>query len=473
MTGARSHEAGSRPAPSSWRLAILSPQQAFTPVAIVGAGFSGTILAAQLARHGISSVLVEARADGGSGTAYSTDEPAHLLNVPAEGMSAWPDEPKDFARAWAGPGGDKAGFAPRLVYGRYLRAILDRTVKSGWTRLVRATATAAERSGDGWLLRLDGGTTIRAFHLVLATGNEAPRRPTWAGALDERFVADPWSTDARRAIARVAQSGGDVLVAGTGLTMIDAVLSLESAGHRGRIMAVSRRGLLPRSHAGFTAAPVEAGELPEPRITALTRWLRERAAEVGWIAAVNALRPHSQALWRRLDTTEKRRFLRHARPWWDVHRHRIAPEVAARIEALIEAGRLEVIAGRIVEAGNGSVRIARRGAGGARQWRAFELVLNCTGPLGTISETANPLLRQLIGDGYVTPDALGLGVALGEGSRAKGHPDLWAIGPLARGEHWEITAVPDIRVQAAGIAEAIAAGELAREPAEELRCSTG
>src|SRR5262249_5437771 len=137
---------------------------------------------------------------------------------------------------------------------------------------------------------------------------------------------------------------------GTGLTMVDLVLSLDSAGHRGRTVALSRRGLVPRSHADFEPAPVEREEIPEGKVCPLWRWLRQRSAQVGWRAAIDSLRPHSHLVWQSLDDEQQRRFLRHARPWWDVHRHRIAPEVARTIHRLIAEDRLQVIAGRIVSA---------------------------------------------------------------------------------------------------------------------------
>ena len=132
--------------------------------------------------------------------------------------------------------------------------------------------------------------------------------------------------------------------------MIDLVLSLDAAGYQGRIVALSRRGLIPRGHADFEPAPVEQQEVPAGSVRALWRWLRRRGAEVGWRAAVDSLRPYSHPLWQSLDGEQQRRFLRHARPWWDVHRHRIAPEVAATVARMVGEGRLEVIAGRIVAA---------------------------------------------------------------------------------------------------------------------------
>jgi uncharacterized NAD(P)/FAD-binding protein YdhS len=191
----------------------------------------------------------------------------------------------------------------------------------------------------------------------------------------------------------------------------------------------------------------------------LWRWLRRRSAEVGWRAAVDSLRPYSQQLWQSLDGEQQRRFLRHGRPWWDVHRHRIAPQVAATLARLIGEGRLEVVAGRILSARETDktleVQFRRRGAQ-APQTATFAYAFNCTGPLHAIARTADPLLRSLFDAGAVRPDHLGLGLDVDERSRAAGGERLWGLGPLTKGRYWEIIAVPDIRDQAAAVAEDIA-----------------
>ena len=427
------------------------------PVAIVGGGASGTILAVQLARRGIESALIDGSGRAGRGVAYSTTEPAHLLNVRAEGMSALAGEPGHFTERFKAEGGDARGFAERRLFGRYLGELLDQAVGRGGTDVVHATAVSAGQSNGRWCVGLDEGSTIEADALVLAIGNQEPETlGAFAGA-GERYIANPWGAEAQAAVAELAASGGDALLIGTGLTMVDLVLSLDAAGHRGGILALSRRGQIPRAHADFVPAPAEATEVPHGRLSAMWRWLRRRSAEVGWRAAVDSLRPHSQNLWQSLDANEQRRFLRHARPWWDVHRHRIAPEVAATVARLIAEGRLQVIAGRVTSAAETreaiEVELRRRGASHAER-RNFAYAFNCTGPLHSIERTRDPLLKSLLQAAEVRPDQLGLGLHVDEQSRAGER--LWALGPLTKGRFWEIIAVPDIREQAAAVADDIA-----------------
>ncbi|QNP46348.1 FAD/NAD(P)-binding protein [Sphingomonas sediminicola] len=217
------------------------------PVAIVGGGFSGTMVAAHLARKGIESVLIDGAGRAGHGVAYSTREPAHVLNVRAEVMSAWAHDLDHFVRVAEADGGHRRDFVQRQQFGRYLRGILKDTIDSGCLRLVERQAVEAEPGEDGWTLQLDNGEELRASGLVLAIGNQPPE-PLPFGRDSSRVIHNPWSGDAQAAVEDLAASNEDVLLVGTGLTMVDAVLSLDAAGHRGRIVALSRRGLIPRGH---------------------------------------------------------------------------------------------------------------------------------------------------------------------------------------------------------------------------------
>jgi uncharacterized NAD(P)/FAD-binding protein YdhS len=429
-------------------------------VIIVGGGFSGTMLAAELARKGIASTLVEGRGRAGQGTAYSTDEVAHLLNVPAGRMGAWADQPEHFAAEVAADGYEPQDFVPRRRYGEYLRKILQEATASGRVRVVHQDAVAAEHGADGWTVRLADGSRVIGRALALTQGNQAPQTLPFArGISPEQFVNDPWSEEGRAAIFKAAASGGDVLLVGTGLTMVDMVLTLDEARLRGRIVALSRRGLIPRAHADHGTAPVNLEDLPKGSLKRMWRWLLDHGAAVGWRAAVDSLRPHSQALWQSWSSSEQRRFLRHARPWWDVHRHRIAPEVSGRLKRLVQLGKVEIVAGRVTDMWVKDhlldVSIRRRGKRQADDHK-FVLAINCTGPLGSISQTRDPLLKGLFEAGQARPDPLDIGLEVDDQSRVQGGERLWALGPLTKGKWWEITAVPDIRGQVAGVAQEIA-----------------
>jgi uncharacterized NAD(P)/FAD-binding protein YdhS len=427
------------------------------PVAIVGGGFSGTMVAAQLARKGIECVLIEGGCRVGRGIAYSTAEPTHVLNVCAESMSAWADDPEHFARWFETQGGEGSDFAQRRLFGQYLDAVLGEAKATGKVRLVERKAVAAEPNGSGWVVKLADGEKLAASAVVLATGNQPPDPLPMSDFA--RFIGNPWSAEAHDAIDEAAASDADVLIIGTGLTMIDTVLSLDAAGHQGRIVALSRRGQLPHAHADHVPAPVELDEVPLGSARKMLRWLRKRSAQVGWRATIDALRPHSHAVWQALPLEEQRRFMRHARPWWDVRRHRIAPEVSQRLHQLIAERRLQIVAGGLTEVREDGdtldVRISPRG--GDREMRlSVAFAFNSTGPLHAMGRTKDSMLRQMLDDGLIRPDALGIGLEVDERSRVAGSERAWAMGPLTKGRYWEIIAVPDISGQAAAVADDIA-----------------
>lgn len=413
------------------------------------------MVAANLARRGIVSIVIEANGRAGQGTAFSTSDPAHLLNIRADNMGAWADAPDHFARR---EGVAESAYAERRQFGRYLRSILDEAVSSGKAEVVEGRATGARRSSGGWLIDLANGETIEAAGLVLALGNQPPGQLPQLEGVGDRVIDDPWSDRARDAIADVVATQSDVLILGTSLTMVDVALSLFFAGHRGKILALSRRGKVPLGQQMQRAPAFEPEELPQPSVRSIARWLRKNGEEFGWRAAVDSLRPHSHRLWQAMPLSEKRRFLRLGRPWWDIHRHRIAPAVAQQVQQLTESGQLDVAAGRLLKVSQSGdcveVTYRRRGRDEPEPARRFSYIFNCTGPLGEISRTRDPLLRQLLDAGEAQADELSIGLAVDAQSRVSER--LWALGSLTKGRYWEMIAVPDIRHQAAAVAEDIA-----------------
>jgi uncharacterized NAD(P)/FAD-binding protein YdhS len=383
------------------------------------------------------------------------------LNVRAANMSALPDDPDHFLR-WLGDAGAGPRFVPRQTYGAYISGLLDegRDAAPDRLRLMQAEVVGLTRSGKQLRVALEHGPELDASTVVLAMGNLPPSRP---GALarphtDHRiYVEDPWGPQLLSGLDPDAR----LLLLGTGLTAIDVALLLDEAGHRGRVVALSRRGLLPRTHAD-TETPPPLEKPPEPSVRAIVRQLRQSAARIGWRGAIDQLRPHSQLLWQRMPHSERCRFLRHARPWWDVHRHRMAPTVAERIEKLQRQGRLEVIRGRVghLDATDAGALVSVDLHRGGSMQLQVDRIVNCTGP-GDVRGCRDPLMTCLLGEGLARPDPLGLGLDTDHVGRVRDasglvQPDLFAVGPLTRGTFWEITAVPDIRRQVWAVARRLA-----------------
>ncbi len=435
-------------------------------VAIIGGGFSGTMLAVQLLRRGDTRVtLIEPSGKPGRGLAYGAAHAIHLLNVRAGGMSAYPDDPGHFAR-WleARGGGDAATFAPRLLYAEYVQEQLREAVAgaAGKLTLIEDAASDVAATAAGATISLVGGGRVEADAAALAVGNSPPKPPRMlaeAGLPPERFFADPWLPGAADGLA----SDDQVLVIGTGLTMVDLVLLLDQRGFTGPILAVSRRGLLPRAHAAGPP-PQPRSEVPTTIASALLREVRDQGKSAGWRQAVDALRPVTQDLWRTATPDVRGRFLRHLRPWWDVHRHRIAPEIHDRLQAMMDSGQLRVAAGKLASAENrpDGVDVAWRARGAAEvEHVTVARIVNCTGPEADLRGSSDPLLRALVQAGTIRPDPLGIGIDVDSESRViaadgQAQQRLFAVGPITRGTFWEIVAVPDIRTQVAGVASRLA-----------------
>jgi uncharacterized NAD(P)/FAD-binding protein YdhS len=425
-------------------------------VAVIGAGASGTLQALHLARAGARPLLIERGPRPGRGVAYGTTRPEHLLNVPARRMSAFPDEIGHFSRWWADRTDQAAteeDYAPRMVYGDYLTELLAEAE----VQVVRGEAVDIE---DGAVLLADG-QRLAADAMVLAPGNFPPATPRGidVASLGASWVDDPWSG------ALEGLGPKDIVfLLGTGLTAVDVALTLEATGFRGRIVALSRRGLAPRSH-GLREPMVAAREDLVPDCIAMLKRVRARTGEVGWRSAVHELRTVTQWLWAAADETQRRRFLRHLRPWWDVHRHKVAPAVGATIERMRAEARLAVAAGRLLSVtpveGRAELSFRLRGQAEAERLRVARIV-NCTGPENDIARAGEPLLDALLAKGAIRQDALRIGVDVDEDCRAIGadgqaSETLSVIGPVTRGTFWESVAVPDIKVQAAKVAARLTA----------------
>lgn len=444
-----------------------------TDVAVIGSGVSAVALSLNLVELLPPTArvsLVGAENKRGRGVAYSTAEDCYLLNVPAERMSLFAERPDHFVQWLAENGHSSAGndFVRRRVYGDYiadcLAAVLMRTGNRAALTLVDADACSVEAVQDGRLLfGLSDGSRLSATVSALCTGAGSRRLPLSEKMAppeaDPFLVQNPWADAWWERLPPKA----DVLFVGTGLTMVDQCLLLKRRGFQGTIHAVSRHGLLPQAHRLRRAGPLSSalvagqGEVSEM----LSTLRREADAADDWRAVMDGLRPVTQALWKGWTFDQRSRFLRHAASFWNAHRHRMAPAVAAEIEALCQSGQLMLHRGRLEGLQPAEGRITAEVRNRESLTVRADLVVNCTG-FDRCMIDSSPFLTSLAEHGLVQPGPHGLGIDVDESSAARlatgeGNARLYALGALTAGRHWEITAVPDIRLQARSVAERIAA----------------
>jgi uncharacterized NAD(P)/FAD-binding protein YdhS len=454
-------------------------------VLIVGGGFSGTMLAVQLLRRttALSIAVMDRGGLPGRGVAYSSPHRFHLLNVPAGQMAAFPGDPEDFLR-WARSNYDVSiksrSFLPRAVYGQYLGSVVDRTLaEKGRERFqwIQDEALSMQRRRSGVALQRKNlaSPELLARAVVLATGNfppGAPRIPGLAvsnsagggigGSLGSSlYVQFAWAAHALENLPR----DGSVLLLGSGLTSIDMIMALKSKAFRGTIHVLSREGLIPSRHQPIQAWPLFWNDNSPQTVRGLVRLIREQvdlAAEQGidWRSVVDSLRPVTPQIWQSLPVSEQRRFLRHVRPYWDIHRHRLAPEIADIFADMEAEGQIRFHTGRIMcyaeDRNLGEIVYQERGTSTEKRLHAHR-VINCTGSETDCRRIDDSLIVSLFAQGLAHPDALFLGLdvdAHGALIDYEGKPSrsLFTIGPTRKGQLWETTAVPEIRQQAEQLA---------------------
>ena len=433
---------------------------------VVGGGASGVLMALHLLRNAPSTrvVLIEKTDLLGCGVAYGTRDPAHLLNTRVSNMSAFTDEPGHFLawlRATVDPTACPYSFVSRSIYGRYLAETLASTEGRDRLTCLRGEVVRLAPQEPGVSVHLSDGRRVSARVAVLATGHALP------DADPDGALALPWGERTQ------PDPDAEVLIVGTGLTMVDQVLSLLDAGHRGRITAVSRRGLLPQPHADAAPAMIDERDLPlGSSVSALMRWLRQRVTDTeaqggNWRSVVDGLRPHVQRLWQAMGPDTRARFLRHACSMWEVHRHRLPPCSAERLAVARAEGRVVLQRAAFLGArrqADGSVHARLRPPGGGEQHHRFHHVIDCRGIRRDPERHAAPVIRQMIADGLARVDPLRLGIVVDRHARVLRPdgtvlPGVVAIGPVSRAAFWEITAIPDIRQQAAWLSEFLAERE--------------
>jgi uncharacterized NAD(P)/FAD-binding protein YdhS len=441
-------------------------------IIIVGGGASGVLLAAHLLRDpdaDIRVTLIEKRPAFGQGLAYSTTLEDHVLNVSAFGMSAYADDPEHFWR-WLEDTGHapdrnpRKVFVPRHLYADYLAGILHdlRAAEgpSGRLHTLTEECVSLATTPSGVAVNLANGASLVGHVAVLAVGHEEQPLIGRDIAVRPGSEADtPLDPDAA------------VLILGTGLSMVDAWIALVARGHRGPVIALSRRGLIPSVQRKGNPIRLDSADVPlGTELSYFVRWFRDlvRSTERAggdWRDVVDGIRPFNQRIWRSWPASAKRRFIEHTRAWWDIHRHRMPPTLHERMSQAVENGALELVAGKFLGArhdGNAiDATIRRRGAAGTETLRIGR-IYDCTGITADLTTGTNPVVRSLIDRGLARPDPLHIGLDVTEACaivKADGQPSerLYAIGPLTRGAFFEIEAIPDIRVQCATLARNLAA----------------
>lgn len=447
-------------------------------IIIVGGGLSGTLLALQLAgkKNADEIIMLEKNPELlGRGIAYHYDFTHQPLNVVAAGMSLFPDQPNHFVE-WLQansfrynhllPSVSPKTFVPRKIFGDYIVEHLRKAHhENAATFQIRIDEVLGiSRKGNKMEARLESGITLEADHIILALGNFAPADlfpDNDAVTNAPGYFANPWTDQV------YSHLSGDekILLVGTGLTAVDVVLGLRSRNFKGKISMLSRRGKLPLPHdLSHPAAELADPGYLSPRDAFF--WLKgeiRKRKNIPWPSVMDGIRPLTQEIWKRWSWDEKKYFLKRLRPIWEVVRHRIPAQSSTMLAELENAGQLTIGKAKIDSAKLHSqgIEVTWTDSSGVHS-DVFRKVVNCTGPESNYRKVKLPILANLIDQGMLVNDPLGLGIlCTPEGkildTAGKVVDGLWCIGPMRKAVLWETTAIRELRLQAKEVAETITA----------------
>jgi uncharacterized NAD(P)/FAD-binding protein YdhS len=437
-----------------------------TKISIIGGGLSGITAALHLIKQRKNSLeitLFEKKSEKlCRGVAYSSQLPYQLLNVPVKSMSLFSDEPNHFLE-WLNSKNISAtadDFVSRKTYGDYVEEVFNSTLKQLNNHAI--TIVSEEVSEINFNeLTTTSGKHFSFDKVIICSGNFPPydvAGVTQNVLNNSSYIRNPWSGEY---IEKVGVND-TVFIAGTGLTMVDQVMSLEeNSNYKGKIITLSRRGFLPLPH--DKAPKYQLSYLPnfsELSMYDAYYWFKneiKKAEQQGanFRSVFDAIRPHIPDIWMSLSSKDKAIFLRHIRPFWEVHRHRIPKPSYDYLQSLIKSGRLVLMAGRIryIEVENNDFIIHHTPKGKVltekinAQW-----IVNCIGPQSDHKKINSPLYQNLLKTGKAVTDDLGLGIKISKKLNlisADGtiHQNIFVIGPPTKGTFWESTALNEIRIQ--------------------------
>ena len=438
-------------------------------ITIIGGGASGTLTAANLLKlaeeRPIHVDLVEKRSRIGRGVAFGTTRDAHLLNVPAGRMGAFPDDVGGF-HAWLVANGhdfDDHAFVPRRIFGAYLRDTFESAAAKTDATIELHDDEAVDLSVDdsSAQVMLRSGEILQTDKVVLAFGNFAPPDPS---VVDKTFVTspryfkDPWNDELYSSL----KPDDEVFVIGTGLSMVDVAIQLNASGHRGKISAISTKGLLPTVHELGHTYPAFNDEIDgATRITDVFKTVRKHTENAkdgsNWRAVIDSLRPATQKLWLDLPLAEKKYFKQHLSRYWNIARHRVPPEANAILRQMQADGRLEILAGRLRDIRHDDRFSVIYSNLGVEYVQSADVLVNCIGSETNFSRIDSEFVRNLIARRHIRNDELDLGIMASPDGRVFGKNDeysdiVWTLGTALKGTLWETTAIPEIRTQARELA---------------------
>lgn len=457
-------------------------------IAIIGGGFSALSLSHQIISKSntpLTLYICEQSSHIGLGTAYSTPYPWHLLNVRAAQMGIDSDNPGGFYEwlqnnediwrsadpAFQKLAFDKETFLPRKLYGVYLSSLLKdikniaKSKNIHFETINKSVTDILESSERTLDIIFSDKRDLKVDKVILATGVQSIKDLSFATS-SKRYIPNLWKLEKQDLTNQISNSTKDSVffIIGTGLTMVDMLSSLDNLNYQGKIIALSRHGYLPETHVEKHLTPlgnldmILAPKRLSDKLKAFRNELKSIKKDGGhWVQLFETIRPVTPQLWKQLSLQDKKRFLKYCLPLWNKHRHRMPASSKGLIDDLIQKDRLKILSGKIIEIADKNILEVRYKHDESIQTVQTDLIYNCTGPDYNLKQSKSPLIQNLLNQGWITPDSLGLGIKCDSNLKTESpySKKIYVMGALLFGENFETTAVPDIRIHAQKIASHI------------------
>jgi uncharacterized NAD(P)/FAD-binding protein YdhS len=432
-------------------------------IAIIGGGISGTLTVLQIIKQSQNPITIfwfDTQNKFGKGYAYNTFDESHLLNVRANNMSVFPDEPnhfiewlKQFHKQYT-----SKDFVPRKLFGEYVLQTFELLQNSNSIvklHLITEEVKSIRKTNPDFEIKTHQHYQVQK--VILAFGNFLPAHPR---TISKEYISSKnyFQNAFNVQLTSQIQSCDNITIIGSGLTMIDMIVSLSHFNYKGKINVISPHAYIPQAHQ----------ENPLPSVTPfieknktysllevlslVNKQLKKAKKEnLSLHSVVDSMRPFLQNLWLNFSVEEKKQFLRHLRHKWGVARHRAPAQSMAIFNELKSTGQLQLIKGRIsnIKSLDSGFEIHYSN----KQILHTQLIINCTGPESDYSQLKSPLIEYLVQNQIISPDPIKYGINAQKDGQIS--YNLYTIGPPLKGILWESVAVPEIRVQAQELAAKI------------------
>jgi uncharacterized NAD(P)/FAD-binding protein YdhS len=410
--------------------------------------------------HPINIIIFEKSNTLGSGSVYQQDLNNLLINRPLGSMSINVEDFLEFEK-WllerneykseiiveANELNDNRSYTARTIFGHYLNyALLDiiEKLKNNFVSVKFVNYEVTDvNSRDPFKIKTQNNSLYLASYLILCTGNNNPQ-DVYQLSQTPSYINNPYPAEKS---LNSLNKDSDIGIIGNSLTAIDIAISLKNLGHKGIISMISRRSTNPRVRGKITRYPLQYLTVENIEIIKAKKGIfsildalrlfrkemqkisydwrfifRENSKEISasellqneifsslkerqWqslLASTNEIIEH---LWNAIDTKSKSVFIDKYHRMWLCNRSPIPITNAYQLLSLYDK-QLYVFHGleQIVfcKAENKYIAYFKD-----LEFKAFDTVINATGPSNKISMTTNKLLYSLVHNGLLKENIFG------------------------------------------------------------------